>query len=116
MTTRNWTKYSLLILLLAIGGIGDAWADHYHGHVSTHVGVYFGPVWGPWYYPAPTYYYPPQPIVIERAPPPVYIEQAEPAPAPNAYWYYCGTSRAYYPYVKECSSGWQRVTPQPPQN
>lgn len=116
MTTRSWKMFSLLALLLMIGGIGNAWAGHHHGHVSTHVGVYFGPAWDPWYYrPPPVYYYPPAPIVIERAPPPVYIEQAEPAPAPNAYWYYCNASRAYYPYVKECPSGWQRVSPRPPQ-
>ena len=82
-----------------------------------------GPVWGPWYYP-PTYYYPPyyppyQPIVIQRAPQ-VYIEQyvppQEPVPAPerNNYWYYCAAAKAYYPYVNECPSGWQKVLPQPP--
>jgi len=40
---------------------------------------------------------------------------AEPAPAPSQYWYFCNASKAYYPYVRECPSGWQRVTPQPPQ-
>jgi len=116
MTTRTWRNCGLAIVLLVIGSMGNAWADHPRGHVSTHVGVYFGPVWDPWYYPAPTYYYPPaRPIIIERAPPPVYVEQAEPAPVPNQYWYYCNASKAYYPYVGECPSGWQRVLPQPPQ-
>ena len=115
MTTQNWKKSGLLVLLLAIGSIGNAWADPRHGHVSTHVGVYFGPLWDPWYYPAPYYYRPERPIIIERAPPPVYIEQAEADPVPNQYWYYCNASKAYYPYVRECPSGWQRVTPQPPQ-
>jgi hypothetical protein len=29
------------------------------------------------------------------------------------YWYYCERSKSYYPYVKECPSGWTRVAPQP---
>lgn len=114
MTTHNRLKYVLAALLLVMGGIGNAWADRHHRHHSTHFGVYVGPVWGPVYYPPPRYYYEPPPtIVIERAPPPVYIEQA--APQPDRYWYYCRASRAYYPYVNECPSGWQRVSPQPPQ-
>jgi len=27
-------------------------------------------------------------------------------------WYYCNDTRAYYPYVRECPSGWQKVIPQ----
>jgi len=27
-------------------------------------------------------------------------------------WYYCNDAKAYYPYVRECPSGWQRVVPQ----
>jgi hypothetical protein len=38
-------------------------------------------------------------------PPPVYIEKQ--------YWFYCESAGAYYPYVKECPSGWQRVLPTP---
>jgi hypothetical protein len=30
------------------------------------------------------------------------------------WWYFCPESRAYYPYVRECAGGWQRVAPQPP--
>jgi hypothetical protein len=53
----------------------------------------------------------------------VYIEQqqapAAPPPAPVAaapadYWYYCAAAQGYYPYVKECPGGWQKVLPQPP--
>jgi len=125
----NWRIASIAALLLASVAADHAWADRgYPGHPyrgyphggyrsSVGVGIVLGPVWSPWYYPAPYYYPPYPPVVIERTPP-VYIEQAAPAPAPEAtqinYWYYCGASRAYYPYVKECPSGWQRVSPQPP--
>src|SRR3989442_1552066 len=27
-------------------------------------------------------------------------------------WYYCNDAKAYYPYVRECRSGWLRVAPQ----
>ncbi|MDP2882045.1 MAG: hypothetical protein Q8N89_10720 [Azonexus sp.] len=47
--------------------------------------------------------------------PQVYIEQAqEPAPgAGQQYWYFCKSAQGYYPYVKECPDGWQKVLPQP---
>ena len=74
------------------------------------VGVGIG---GPYYYGAPYYYYPrpyydpyyyyPPPAVV-YAPPAVVVQQA-----PAAYWYYCPAARAYYPYVRECPTGWQAV-------
>lgn len=30
-------------------------------------------------------------------------------------WYYCDATRTYYPYVKDCSSGWRPVPAQPAQ-
>jgi FKBP-type peptidyl-prolyl cis-trans isomerase FkpA len=27
-------------------------------------------------------------------------------------WYYCNDTKAYYPHVRECPSGWQQVVPQ----
>jgi hypothetical protein len=53
------------------------------------------------------------------ASPAVYLEQpvdapGGPPPPDTNYWYYCADSQAYYPYVSECPSGWQRVAPQPP--
>lgn len=104
----------LLVLVFAAGATG-AWAHD----VRTRVGVYFGPsvYWGsPW--PGPYYYpyYPPQVVVVPAPQPPVYIEQNEPAESakqPSQYWYYCKSSKGYYPYVKECPDGWQKVLPQP---
>lgn len=115
------SKWVIALLLLGLAGSGNVWADRGHrGH--GHFGVVIGPIWGPWWYPPPpTYYYPPYypPIVVERvAPPPVYIERQAAPPAaaaisPSNYWYYCDAAKGYYPYVKECPSGWQRVSPQP---
>src|SRR5262245_57662271 len=43
--------------------------------------------------------------VIESAP--VYAEH-EP---PQGYWYYCASSRAYYPSVETCAEAWVKVPP-----
>ena len=112
-------RFLILLLGLAASGSAFAW-----GHGGVRFGFYVGvPIGAPyWYYPPYAYpypyYYPP---VVSVASPPVYVEQpggaAQPAPAPapaQNYWYYCAASKAYYPYVKECAGGWQRVAPQPP--
>jgi hypothetical protein len=105
------------------GHRGGHWRGHGGGHWGGHtsLGFYFGlPLFGPAYYPAP-YYYPPAyypPTVVVPSSPPVYIEQDNAQPAPESsrqdWWYYCAESNTYYPYVKQCPGGWQRVTPQPP--
>ena len=113
---RPSKKWSLALLALAAGvlttGSALAWGGH-RSHVF--VGFNFG---FPAYYPAPYYYYPPAPVyypapvVIQS--PPVYTERQDMAPADTqAYWYYCAATKGYYPYVKECPSGWQKVLPTP---
>ncbi len=121
--------YRCCLVLLAVVSAGDVLAARGHGGSRGHVRfgvVVGGPVFSPWYHSSPYYYYPSPyyypayaPVVIDRTPP-VYIEQSTPLPvqpAPAAavnYWYYCAASQAYYPYVNECPSGWQKVLPQPP--
>ena len=128
-------KTLLVLVALLLAGAGNAWADR---RVYGSVGVYVGPggYWGPryprpYYYPRPYIYpgpylygdpfYTPPPVVVVPSAPPVYIEQqgaaVEPAPVETAqqYWYYCNASKKYYPYVKECPGGWQKVLPQPAQ-
>lgn len=88
-----------------------------HGRGRVHLGFHFGPYWGPywgpaWYYPPPVYY-PPAVIVAPPPAPAQYIER-DPQPLQQGYWYYCEVSRGYYPYVKECPSGWKAVPPAPP--
>lgn len=109
------TKVTLAVVLLALLSSGSAYAWGRHGpHVRFGV-MLGGPVWfGPVYYPH--YYYPPVYYAPIPVSPPVYIEQggAQPAPAPErSSWYYCAETNAYYPYVKECAGGWQRVSPLP---
>lgn len=83
----------------------------YHGDHSGHLGWWWiaGSMW--YFYPAPVYPYP-SPYV-----PPVVVEQQPAAvtavPPPATVWYYCNSSRNYYPYVSVCPEGWQAVPAQP---
>ncbi len=100
-----------------------------HHNSNTHFGVYFGvpfyryphpyyrPYYRPFYHPyySYPYYYPPA-VVTVPATPPVYIQQSPPTTQnyPSGYWYYCNSPEGYYPYVKQCPSGWQQVEANPP--
>jgi hypothetical protein len=106
-------------LLLGAAFAGPALADR-HVRLGVSIGVplgapYYDPYYYPYYYPDP-YYYPPRVVVVPQSPP-TYVERDDPqeqeAPA-SAYWYYCQDAKAYYPYVKQCPGGWQRVSPTPP--
>ena len=45
-------------------------------------------------------------MIVEQ---PVYTQQ--PAAAPEGYWYYCESSKAYYPSVPMCAEAWIKVPP-----
>ncbi len=121
-----------LLLLLGSLAASVAWAEPHHFHHGFHgprVGIYVDP----WplmyrdigvyrrvdYYPYPVY---PQ-VIVEPAPPVVYMEREVPAsstrvlnsqpPEQSNDWYYCHNPEGYYPYIKSCSSSWQRVPAQP---
>jgi hypothetical protein len=107
---------ALAALLVGASVSQSALARGGHGHVTFgfHIG---GPAyWGPWPYYYPSYYPAPYyaaPIVVQ-SPPQVYVErEAASAPETQSYWYYCGATRGYYPYVKECPGGWQKVATTP---
>jgi hypothetical protein len=117
-----------LVLVLAAAGAFATQSALAGGRVAVGIGIgvpvggYYGGYgygWGPHYGYGYPYYYSPYyaaPVVVQQQAP-VYIEQqpaAQPA-QPSGSWYYCNDSRAYYPYVKECPAGWQRVAPQPAQ-
>lgn len=123
----NKPATAFLALAIAAAGIATSLSAFAHGprvHGGVRFGLYVGAplvawrgYYGPWPY-YPPYYSAPM-VVTVPASPQTYVEQA-PAPAQAApaapqpgYWYYCADARAYYPYVKECPSGWQRVPPQP---
>jgi hypothetical protein len=123
-------KVLFVLAALLLAGAGNSWADgYYRGRVGVYIGpgAYWAPAYPrPYYYPgfypytyADPYYYP-APVVVVPSTPKVYIEQSDVAaePAENAaqqYWYFCKGSNKYYPYVKECPGGWQKVLPQPAQ-
>jgi hypothetical protein len=105
----------LLSVAVMAAAAGTAWA-HGRGHHGGQVrfGLYLG---APlvWHYAPPVYYYP-RTVVVPAAPP-TYIERGaspEESAPPQSYWYYCRGADGYYPYVKHCPGGWERVLPHPP--
>lgn len=113
---------------------GGNWHGHGHGYWhGFYGGVYVDPWIYPWgYYPwgvsvtyPGAYVYGADPEVVVMPPPPqTYIEAAPEqqyapaeAPAPSqpqsSDWYYCSNPDGYYPYVKSCSTDWQRVPSHP---
>lgn len=99
-------------VLLAAGALSA------HAHGSVRFGIGIG-VPAPWYYaPPPVYYpYPYYPPVVVAPPASGYVEQApsnvySTRPAPAVY-YYCAAAKGYYPYVRDCPEGWERVPAQP---
>jgi hypothetical protein len=88
-----------------------------HGRGRVSLGFHFGVPLGwyqPWYYaPPPAYYYPPAAVVVRPPEPTVYVERGDVVPEGTASWYFCRESNGYYPYVKQCPGGWERVPAQP---
>ena len=106
-----------LALLAAALALGAGFTESASAGGRVVVGIGFGfPLWypAPWYYaPAPYYYYPPQ---VVYSSPPVYVERQDKVSERSTdWWYYCEQSKGYYPYVKTCPGGWQKVSPTPPQ-
>jgi hypothetical protein len=82
--------------------------QQFHHRHRARVGVFIAAPLA-WHFPPPYY----APVIAVPASPPVYIEQG--AASEPAYWYHCEDPEGYYPYVKECPGGWQRVVPTPPE-
>ena len=125
MKTPSKLLIGLALAAAGVLGASSALAQHrFHGGPRVSIGFGFGPYWGPgywgpgyWgapyypYYPAPMYY---PPVVVAAPPGPTqYVERSD-QPLQSGYWYYCETSRGYYPYVRDCASGWKAVPPAPP--
>ncbi len=109
--------FALVVFVLGFIVSTSALAQHRH-HQRHGGGVSLGVFVGPgFFYSPPPYYYQPRVVVVPAPSPVYYIERVGEQPAaslPQGYWYYCGESKTYYPYIKECPGGWQPVAPQPP--
>lgn len=106
----------LAALLAATSGAAMAGGRHRHGHVS--LGFHFGVPLGwyhPWHWGPPVYYYPAAPVVVQPPAPTAFVERSDVVPEGTASWYFCRESNGYYPYVKACPGGWERVPARPPQ-
>lgn len=106
---------TVVLLVGSMSATGAHAGARHFGH-GPHVGfgVWLGPGWWPYHYPS--YYYPyyhEPPIVIQQQPE-VYEQPVPEAEEQQVYWYYCKEPQGYYPYVKQCPSGWTKVVPFPP--
>lgn len=105
---------------------GHFGGGHFGGHhgLDLHFGYGLGLGYGlgyygfgiPHYYPYPPVMAVPAPVVTVPASPQTYIQHdISPAPQPQtSYWHYCRNPEGYYPYVRDCPGGWEKISPQPP--
>jgi hypothetical protein len=106
------------------GGHAGGFGGHHGGGYGGHYGGFalgyglgyslgYSPYWGYGGYGRYGYGYAYPPVITVPSTPPVYIQRTiVPPPEPN-YWYYCRSAAGYYPYVRECPGGWEKVAPQP---
>lgn len=102
------------------GGYGRGYGGGYYA--GMYGGFYADPwFFSPWAYSSfdPSIYanniYPE--AVVSPGVPEVYVERSPPStanPGQSSDWYYCQNPAGYYPYVKSCSTVWQRVPSRPP--
>jgi hypothetical protein len=141
LTPKKLFLAILILWLSAATQTVSASGRHFHGpRVSFSVGIGFGPFGYPYrsyygrnYYPAPYYpyqslYFPEVMVSTIVTPAPVYVRQNEVVvarPSQSAQiqpelstngsdWYYCHNPDGFYPSIKACPSGWQRVASQAP--
>ncbi|MFN2645444.1 MAG: hypothetical protein ABR570_10665 [Burkholderiales bacterium] len=83
----------------------------HHGHSVFFIGgpfLFWSWPYG-YYYLPPPYYYGPD-YVAREALPPIYVEKFEGTPTPQTPGdIFCPRENAYYPDVKDCPNGWQRI-------
>ena len=112
-------KKILMFLFAAVAALLVAGVAPVYAHGGVRAGIWIGPVWGPWWGPSYySYYYPyyygyGPPVMQQPAPAYDYNQPAPPAQEQPYYWYFCPDAKAYYPYVKQCPGGWQKVIPSP---
>lgn len=109
------------------GHIGDGFrgghfgGPHFRGFDHHVHGGFFigGPLFWPSYSYRPYYSYPPyysSPAIVIPSVPSIYIEQST-VPKAQALesdnWDYCSNPEGYYPHVKVCPAGWQKIASHP---
>jgi hypothetical protein len=110
------------------GGGGGHGGGGWHGGEGWHGGR-GGPGWwglglglgwetayigDPYFYNYYSYPYP-YPYPVYEQPYPGYVQPATvPAQPPAQFWYYCASTKGYYPYVPSCTEAWQPVPALPP--
>ena len=121
--TMKRMRAVLLSAVIAAGSLAgtSAWADrgyyrgpgprypshHYHYGGGPWIGLGAGLLFGSALYwatrpPPPTVYVAPEPVVV-----------VQPQASGGEWWYFCRAAGAYYPYVQQCPTGWERVPPYP---
>jgi hypothetical protein len=129
MAWRNLVR-GVLLIAVGVAASGEAAAHGWgrgYGYYGPRVGIgiavplggygYYPGVFGVPVYPVVPRVYAPPPAVVVTPPTTVYVERGSPDSAASdagGYWYYCRKPRGYYPYVKRCPDGWERVAPEPP--
>ena len=94
---------------------GFVHSHHHRGRAVIFVGAPF--LFWSWpygyYYAPPPYYYGPDYLARERLPD-VYVEKFDGTPTPQTPGdIFCPGQQAYYPDVKDCPTGWQRIIREP---
>jgi len=78
--------------------------------------IYAPPVYAPVpvqpYYVEQTYISPP--VTALPLPPPTMGQYQPQEIAGGQWWYFCRKPAGYYPFIRECPSGWEKVSPTPP--
>ena len=108
----------IALALIVLPAVAQAWGGgrgghgghgHFHGRVFIGSSFWWPPYpypyYSPYYYPYPYTTYAPAPVIVEQ---PVYTQQQ---PAPESYWYYCESAKAYYPTAPTCAEAWIKVPP-----
>ena len=103
----------ILLALMVVLALApeSAWAQrrgfHHHRTVIVGSGFFFGPpMWYADHYPP--YYYGPL-YEASNTPPSVYVEKFDGQPDASSGDIYCPSLGQYYPDVRDCPSGWQRI-------
>lgn len=133
MKQINFNSLTIILLGFLIKSLVWAGDGHHGGYVGGgHFGgyhgldIHFGYGLGLGYdlgyygYGLPHYYPYPPVVTVPASPvvasPPTHIQHnVSSAPqSQSSYWYYCRNPEGYYPYVRECSGDWEKISPQPP--